>query len=102
MSTVFEIGFGKTEHEIAVESLPVRGKIPGWLSGTLIRNGPGTFMVGDQRYRHWFDGLAMLHKFSIVNGRVAYVNKFLNTQSYQAAKATETITYSEFATDPCR
>jgi beta,beta-carotene 9',10'-dioxygenase len=102
MSKVFEIGFGNSGHEIAVERLPVRGQIPGWLSGTLIRNGPGTFIVGEQRYRHWFDGLAMLHKFSIVNGQVAYANKFLNTQSYQAAKTNETITYSEFATDPCR
>jgi beta,beta-carotene 9',10'-dioxygenase len=102
MTKVFEIGFGKTEHEISFERLPVRGHIPAWLTGTLIRNGPGTFEVGQQRYKHWFDGLAMLHKFTISDGVVAYANKFLDTQSYRAAQSTGKISYSEFATDPCR
>jgi beta,beta-carotene 9',10'-dioxygenase len=102
MSTVFELGFGKTEQEIAVDRLPVRGIIPDWLEGTLVRNGPGTFEVGEQRYRHWFDGLAMLHKFSFGGGRVSYANKFLAGKAYEAAKSTGRIAYSEFATDPCR
>jgi beta,beta-carotene 9',10'-dioxygenase len=102
MSKLFDIGFGKTEHEIVIEHLPVRGQFPAWLTGTLIRNGPGTFEVGQQRYRHWFDGLAMLHKFTVLNGQVSYANKFLNTQSYRAARETGKISYSEFATDPCR
>jgi len=102
MSSVFDIGFGKTDNEISIDRLPIQGKIPDWLSGTLIRNGPGTFQVGEQHYRHWFDGLAMLHKFSILNGEVAYANKYLKTQSYRAAMQTGKISYSEFATDPCR
>jgi beta,beta-carotene 9',10'-dioxygenase len=102
MSKVFELGFGKTENEMSVDQLPVRGQIPEWLSGTLIRNGPGTFEVGAQRYRHWFDGLSMLHKFSINNRRVSYANKYLNTKSYRAARENGRISYSEFATDPCR
>ncbi|MFO7683719.1 MAG: carotenoid oxygenase family protein [Chloroflexota bacterium] len=102
MTSVFELGFGQSEQEIELASLPVQGNIPAWLSGTLLRNGPGTFHVGEQRYRHWFDGLAMLHKFSFENGRVAYANKFLECNAYQAAKENGRITYSEFATDPCR
>jgi beta,beta-carotene 9',10'-dioxygenase len=102
MTRVFEMGFGKTENEIAIEQLPVRGTIPDWLTGTLIRNGPGTFEVGQERYRHWFDGLAMLHKFMVHDGNVSYANKYLNTKSYRAARETGKISYSEFATDPCR
>lgn len=102
MSNVFDLGFGRTNNEINVDNLEVNGLIPDWVEGTLIRNGPGTFKVGEQQYRHWFDGLAMLHKFSIQNGKVSYANKYLNTKAYQEAKATNQISYSEFATDPCR
>jgi len=99
---VFELGFGQTEQEIILDRLPVRGRIPDWLHGTLVRNGPGTFRVGEQRYRHWFDGLAMLHRFSFANGQVSYANKFLQNNAYKEAQAQGRIAYSEFATDPCR
>jgi carotenoid cleavage dioxygenase-like enzyme len=98
----FALGFTQTDQEISLEQLPVQGKVPTWLTGTLLRNGPGTLQVGQQRYRHWFDGLAMLHKFSFRSGQVSYANKFLDCQAYRAAKTTGRISYSEFATDPCR
>ena len=60
------------------------------------------FEVGRQKFNHWFDGLAMLHKFSFTDGKVLYANKFLNTKSYKKAKETRKISFSEFATDPCR
>jgi beta,beta-carotene 9',10'-dioxygenase len=98
----FSLGFGRTETELDLSSLPVRGRLPVWLHGTLLRNGPGTFEIGGQHYRHWFDGLAMLHKFSFQNGNVSYANKFLRNRSYAEAKAQGRIAFSEFATDPCR
>ena len=101
MRKAFEIGFGASEQEVTVDSLPVQGEIPAWVRGELFRNGPGTFTVGEQKYRHWFDGLAMLHKFSIKNGRVAYANKFLESKAYNEAQKNGYITYQEFATDPC-
>lgn len=94
-------GFGETP-EVAIDDVAVLGQLPGWLAGSLIRNGPGTFRVGDRRYRHWFDGLAMLHRFSFVDGRVSYANRFLETRAYAAARDEGRIAYSEFATDPCR
>jgi beta,beta-carotene 9',10'-dioxygenase len=96
----FQLGFGQTENEIQVDHLPIQGKFPDWLSGTLIRNGPGTFHVGDETYRHWFDGLAMLHKFTFSDGVIAYANRFLDTKSYRLAMDQGQIAYSEFATDP--
>ena len=97
----YELGFGRTEQEIEVDDLSVSGTLPEWLTGTLIRNGPGTFQVGDQRYRHWFDGHAMLHKFSFQKGKVSYANKFLETKAHKAAMESGRIVYTEFATDPC-
>jgi beta,beta-carotene 9',10'-dioxygenase len=98
----FALGFGATEREYTAATLPVRGTLPEWLRGTLIRNGPGTFRVGSQQYRHWFDGLAMLHAFTFGSGRVSYANRFLGCKAHDAARATGRISYSEFATDPCR
>ncbi|MGM0385407.1 MAG: carotenoid oxygenase family protein [Actinomycetota bacterium] len=96
-----EHGFGQTP-ETVLDDVPVRGTLPDWLTGSLLRNGPGTFQVGEQRYRHWFDGLAMLHRFSIADGRVSYANRFLETRARAAARDEGRIAYPEFATDPCR
>ena len=102
MHSAFDLGFRTTEKELNCDQLPVQGRIPTWLQGTLVRNGPGTFEIGQQSYRHWFDGLAMLHRFSFAEGNVSYANKFLNTKAYREAMETGRISYSEFATDPCR
>lgn len=96
------LGFTTLENEVVLDGLLVSGKIPSWLSGTLIRNGPAVFEVGKQKFNHWFDGLAMLHKFSFTDGKVIYANKFLNTRAYKKAKEAGKISFSEFATDPCR
>lgn len=102
MNDIFELGFGQTKHEITLDRLPLQGRIPDWVAGTLVRNGPGTFRVGEQQYRHWFDGLAMLHRFTVAGGQVSYANKYLQSRAYDEARATGRISYSEFATDPCR
>jgi len=67
-SVGFERGFNDQQTELAIDSLEVKGAIPGWLSGTLVRNGPARFHLDDKTLNHWFDGLAMLHKFDIADG----------------------------------
>jgi beta,beta-carotene 9',10'-dioxygenase len=69
--------------------LPVKGSLPEWLSGTLVRNGPGSFEAGEGSVDHWFDGLAMLTRYTFDEGRVRYGNRFLRTDSYSAAEAGE-------------
>ena len=97
-----QLGFTTLDREIAESALPITGDWPNWLSGTLIRNGPAQFEVGDQDYNHWFDGHAMLHAFRVENGTVAYRNRFLESNSRKEALAQGEIARSEFATDPCR
>jgi carotenoid cleavage dioxygenase-like enzyme len=96
------IGFSTLEQEVVVDELPLSGELPRWLSGSLLRTGPAKFEVGEQRMKHWFDGLAMLHRFTIEHGRVSYGNRFLQSRSYMAAREQGRMVYSEFATDPCR
>jgi len=95
-------GFESLEDETQVASLPVRGELPAWLTGSLLRTGPAKWEVGGRSMNHWFDGLAMLHRFSFDDGEVSYANRFLETRAYRAAKRDGRIAYSEFATDPCR
>ncbi len=102
MTSEFRLGFSTLDEELHIENLSVKGTIPKWLSGTLIRNGPAKFEVGKEKFRHWFDGLAMLHKFSFKDGKVAYANKFLESNAFKSAMETGKISYKEFATDPCR
>ena len=96
------LGFRTLEHEQELDQLPLSGALPAWLEGSLLRTGPARFEVGEQSMRHWFDGLAMLHRFTIEDGRVSYGNRYLQSRAYRAADAEGRIVFSEFATDPCR
>jgi carotenoid cleavage dioxygenase-like enzyme len=98
----YQRGFATQTQEITLTALPLTGTLPAWLQGTLIRNGPGQFAVGEQSYRHWFDGLAMLHAFTLHNGQVGYVNRFLRSPAYERDTAAGKLHYRGFAVDPCR
>jgi carotenoid cleavage dioxygenase-like enzyme len=97
----YALGFETLESEIELDSLPVEGSIPDWLAGSLVRNGPAKYEVGERRLRHWFDGLAMLHRFGFAGGEVSYANRFLRSKAFSASEEGK-ISYREFATDPCR
>lgn len=95
-------GLESLEREVRLDEIPVTGQLPAWLTGSLLRTGPAQWEVGEQAMNHWFDGFAMLHRFGIAEGRVSYANRFLETKAYRAARESGEITYSEFASDPCR
>ncbi|TKX55616.1 carotenoid oxygenase family protein [Halorubrum sp. SP3] len=89
-------------HEETTASIPVRGDLPAWLRGSLIRNGPGAFSFPDgSDVDHWFDGLAMLYRFTFDPGdradsvsggdgdAVHYRNRFLRSDAYDAATSGE-------------
>ncbi len=95
-------GFVTLKAELTNQELETQGKFPDWLEGTLVRNGPAQFEVGAERFQHWFDGLAMLHKLSVEDGKVFYTNKYLQTPGYKDAQATGKINVGEFSTKPAR
>lgn len=102
MRQTHALGFEDVTTERELEELPVKGALPEWLRGSLLRNGPARFRVGERAYRHWFDGLAMLHRFAIADGAVSYSNRYLDSPAHQAAVGENRIAYGEFASDPCR
>ncbi len=90
------------QEEVANFPLEITGKVPDWLSGTLIRNGPIKVTVNGQSNVHLFDGLAMLHAFSFHEGQVNYTNKFLRSEAYHTVFDEGSLNYEGFASDPCR
>ena len=89
------LGFHSLREETAA-SLAVTGSLPEWLRGSLVRNGPGAFSFpGGSEVDHWFDGLAMLYRFTFdpappgKSDAVHYRNRFLRTDAYEAAVAGE-------------
>ncbi|XP_078479055.1 beta,beta-carotene 15,15'-dioxygenase-like, partial [Lampetra planeri] len=84
----------------------VTGSIPSWLQGSLLRNGPGLFSVGDTEYNHWFDGMSLIHSFTFSCGEVTYMSKFLKSKTYKRNIKANRIVVTEFGTmvypDPCK
>ncbi|XP_022056553.2 beta-carotene 15, 15-dioxygenase 2, like isoform X2 [Acanthochromis polyacanthus] len=84
----------------------IKGTIPTWINGSFLRNGPGKFEFGEDRYTHWFDGMAMMHRFHICEGNVTYSSRFLRSDSYVQNTERNRIVVSEFGTlampDPCK
>uniref|UniRef100_A0A6Q2ZDL9 Beta-carotene oxygenase 2b n=1 Tax=Esox lucius TaxID=8010 RepID=A0A6Q2ZDL9_ESOLU len=90
------------------EAIPttIRGTIPEWITGNFLRNGPGKFEIGNNKFNHWFDGMALLHQFKIAAGQVTYKSRFLGSDCYMANNEHRRIVVSEFGTvampDPCK
>lgn len=93
----YSSGFRSLDAEHEELDLEVEGEMPEWLTGSLIRNGPAKFEVGGDRVDHWFDGLAMLHKFRFADGDVTYSNRFLRTGTFRRAVEEGTLA-NQFAT----
>jgi beta,beta-carotene 9',10'-dioxygenase len=96
------LGFQTQDAEIAATDLALSGTLPAWLAGTLVRVTPALLDPGGVPVRHWFDGLAMLHGFTIGDGGVRYASRFLESKAYRDVRATGSSGALGFATDPCR
>jgi beta,beta-carotene 9',10'-dioxygenase len=94
-------GLQDLDIEVTQAPLPlISGQIPTWLKGTLLRNGPGRFSLGNEHYQHWFDGLAMLHRFYFDSGSAQYSNRYITSRAYTEGMKKQKIVYPTFATVP--
>ena len=102
MEELFQTAPEVPEH-VAAE---VQGIIPEWVNGTLLRNAPAKYEFGKHSYKHWFDGLSLLHAFVIEKGKVSYHSKYLETKAFTKGSDQQRIPYAEFGTaqmpDPCQ
>ena len=68
------------QQERDLQRLPIQGRLPPELRGTLFRNGPNPCFPSDDL--HWFGGDGMVHAFTLADGGVAYRNRWVRTASW--------------------
>ncbi|SCV33765.1 uncharacterized protein FFB14_04683 [Fusarium fujikuroi] len=74
-------GVCETSNEVECKT---SGVWPDWVNGSFIRMGVGRYVIPlsedgskpNAVSQHWFDGLAMLHKFRMEDGRVYYNSRY--------------------------
>ena len=83
--------YAPTLDEMSVEDLPVLGELPADLVGAYFRNGPNPVHPPQNRY-HPFDGDGMVHGVYFRDGRVAYRNRYVQTEALlQEAQAGKSV-----------
>lgn len=87
-----------TDEQVTPVDAEVIGELPNWLSGSFIRLGPGKFEIEDFQLNHWFDGFAVLYKFTIKNGKVTFSKRFLQSDAYKKALGAGKPVFTEFGT----
>lgn len=97
-SATFLPGFQLPVHEHRSVKLKVHGKIPEWLCGTFLRNGPALFKLPHQNVQHYFDGLALVQSYRIAQGTVEFSASFLQSSAYKSAMKSGTLQFGEFGT----
>eukprot|EP00095_Tigriopus_kingsejongensis_P007905 snap_masked-scaffold132_size323655-processed-gene-2.5 protein:Tk07905 transcript:snap_masked-scaffold132_size323655-processed-gene-2.5-mRNA-1 annotation:"-carotene 9 -oxygenase" len=86
---------------------PIVGRIPSWVTGSLIYNGPvGQWEFEKESARHWFDGMSILQSFKVDQDKqIVYLKKrFLQSEAYHKANTHGKLIITEYgtpsATDP--
>ncbi|HEY9683415.1 MAG TPA: carotenoid oxygenase family protein [Oculatellaceae cyanobacterium] len=97
-SAAFLSGFRLPVHEQRSVKLKVHGKIPEWLSGTFLRNGPALFKLLHQSVQHFFDGLALLQSYQITDGTIEFSTRYLQSKAYKSAMESGALEFGEFGT----
>ncbi len=64
-------------------ALQVDGRIPEDIRGVVYRNGPARHELAGERYAHRWDGDGMVQAFSLENGRVTHLARFVQTRKFQ-------------------
>ena len=80
--------------------VPLAGRLPAGLAGTLYRNGAARHEVGGFRYRHWFDGDGMVQAWRLGDGKVEHQARMVHTFKYREERAAGRALYPSFGSTP--
>lgn len=89
---------GLDGQDLAAHQIPITGKLPAQLRGTLYRNGPALFERNGIRYRHWFDGDGMVQAFHIKDKGVSHIGRFVRTRKFVAESEAGQFLLATFGT----
>lgn len=79
-NTYLEGALAPVREELTVTDLPVTGRIPEYLDGRYLRNGPNPVAEVDPAVYHWFLGDGMVHGVRLRDGRAEwYRNRFVRS-----------------------
>lgn len=92
-------GFFSGAREIHQAPVQVHGELPPWLKGDLLLNGPALWELQQGGYRHWFDGLAMLHRVHLGPDGATYRSRFLRSEDHALSTAAGRPGMAGFGTD---
>lgn len=75
------------------------GEIPKDIYGTLYRNGPGKFQIGDDKVEHPYDADGIIASIAFRDGCAYFRSRFVETREYLAEKQEEKVLFrGTFAT----
>ena len=78
--------------------LPVEGKLPPYVRGTCLLNGPGRFARGGLKYRHWLDGDGMVCAFGMGGDGPSFTNRFVRSEKFVREEKEGRPVYRTFGT----
>ena len=89
---------GTSVAEKGPQSLPIEGRLPHGVAGTLYRNGPGLFERAGYRKGNLLDGDGLLQALTLADGKATYRNRFVRTEKYREEEAAGRLLYSTWTT----
>ena len=89
---------GGLHGRLATADIPVEGRLPAGLRGTLYRTGPARFQLGSTQYTHWFDGDGMVQAFRLADGRASHRGQLLRTPKLIEEEAAGRFVYPGYGT----
>ena len=89
---------GGRQGRLATADIPIEGKLPAALQGTLYRTGPARFALGSTQYTHWFDGDGMVQAFRFADGRASHRGQLLRTPKLIEEEAAGRFVYPGYGT----
>ena len=98
-ATAYSSADGEHDYEIT----DIEGKIPPSLRGSVLRNGPGNFERGGERFAHVLDGDGLLCRFSFdgQTGRASFASRFVATPEFVEEAAADAVLHrNTFGTQP--
>ncbi len=93
-----ENAFSLPVHEGSYILEDIQGKIPSFVRGLHLLNGPGQFQVGHVHYRHWLDGDGMVTSMRFEESEVHFASRLIRTDKLEKEEAAGEALFRTFGT----
>jgi all-trans-8'-apo-beta-carotenal 15,15'-oxygenase len=94
------MGYVGLQDDVAPMPLTLHGQLPRGLQGAFIRNGPARHQLGGFRNHHPFDGDGMLQQYTLRDGGITHVGRFVRTDKWIEETRAGHPTRASFGTNP--